>query len=630
MRFVRYCAAALVAACGSQHPAPPPPAAPALSIEISPGEATLDQGATQAFVAHVTGGDLPVAWSAAAGTITRDGTYSPPEAAGTYTVSATAGAMTASAKVTVREVSISISPGSAALAAGDTLLLHADVAGAVDHAVVWSASAGTIDASGAFVAPTAGGIVQITAASRADPSRTASSTITVVPPPPPPPAAAVAISPAAANVEEGAQQKFTATMPVNWSADAGSIDANGVFTAPRAPGAVQVVATSVTDPTRKATAAVLVTVPAVTLTISPVAATVTPDTQLQFTAMGDAHVTWSSDCCAVASDGTFIAPFGYSVVHVAARSVSDPAQTATATITIAPGAAINPAAVTVHPGDRVAFTSTDPAPTWAVAEGAAGGSVTNGVYQAPLDHGGTFHVVTQTASAVVTVLPPDLVDHGGPTLPATRTFAVWWGDMAQWNLDVHAAQELLLRGLGGSDYLRISEQYLRGASATTSFAGHFADTSAAPTTAVDAKTVGAIACSALLAGGAAPATGDVAIVYGSSQLSPAPSWCAWHSSVTCAGVTLFVAFVPNPSGACLKLATAGSCNAMTAQANATASLTAHELIEIMTDPLLNAWVDAAGQEIGDKCEDQPRCVSLSTGAFQLQAEYSNAVHACVP
>ena len=55
----------------------------------------------------------------------------------------------------------------------------------------------------------------------------------------------------------------------------------------------------------------------------------------------------------------------------------------------------------------------------------------------------------------------------------------------------------------------------------------------------------------------------------------------------------------------------------------------HELLEAMTDPLLSAWTDAAGEEIGDKCEE-PRCIALSTGAFQLQAEYSNAIHACAP
>ena len=179
---------------------------------------------------------------------------------------------------------------------------------------------------------------------------------------------------------------------------------------------------------------VVVAVPAVSVSISPVAITVNPDARVQFTAFAagqqDTRVQWSSDCCSpVPQDGAFTAPHAAGTVRLVARSVADPAQSATAAITVQAGSTLDPAAVTLSPGDHVTFTSSDPSATWSVLEGSVGGTIANGVYQAPRDHDGTFHVVAtgnaQTATAVVTVLPADLVDRGGPVVAATRTFAVF-------------------------------------------------------------------------------------------------------------------------------------------------------------------------------------------------------------
>jgi hypothetical protein len=302
-------------------------------------------------------------------------------------------------------------------------------------------------------------------------------------------------------------------------------------------------------------------------------------------------------------------------------------------VTIAKPSGIDPAAVTLLAGASVTLHG---AGGFSVQEGAAGGSVTpEGVYQAPSDAGGTFHVVAAGgAVATITVVPPDLVDRGGPVSPSTRTFAIWWGDPASWPAEVRTTQEQLLGGLDGSDYLALADQYLRGASATTRFYGSFDDLSTPPDSPdkADAQAIGEEACNVLRAGGVTIAEGDLVFVYGGAGLTPAPSWCAWHSYYSCGGATLLVAFVPNVEGSwtCLALGAGESCNAVSTDANATASLTAHEMMESITNPLVGVWTDDAGQEMGDKCEDKPRCVSLSTGEFLLQAEYSNADHACAP
>ena len=57
----------------------------------------------------------------------------------------------------------------------------------------------------------------------------------------------------------------------------------------------------------------------------------------------------------------------------------------------------------------------------------------------------------------------------------------------------------------------------------------------------------------------------------------------------------------------------------------------HELAEAITDPLLNAWYDAGGNEIGDKCawtglED----ITVSGRSFAVQPLWNNKFNECTP
>jgi hypothetical protein len=74
-------------------------------------------------------------------------------------------------------------------------------------------------------------------------------------------------------------------------------------------------------------------------------------------------------------------------------------------------------------------------------------------------------------------------------------------------------------------------------------------------------------------------------------------------------------------------------------ADSTINVTSHEHNEAITDPQLNAWYDAAGYEIGDKCAWDFGSVSGPNGSeynqtinshhYFLQREYSNNGSACV-
>jgi hypothetical protein len=52
-------------------------------------------------------------------------------------------------------------------------------------------------------------------------------------------------------------------------------------------------------------------------------------------------------------------------------------------------------------------------------------------------------------------------------------------------------------------------------------------------------------------------------------------------------------------------------------------------MEAVTDPHLDAWYDKNHAEIADKCNyGYQSCVTLSSGSWQIQSEWSDAIGAC--
>ena len=70
-------------------------------------------------------------------------------------------------------------------------------------------------------------------------------------------------------------------------------------------------------------------------------------------------------------------------------------------------------------------------------------------------------------------------------------------------------------------------------------------------------------------------------------------------------------------------------------ADQTINVTSHEEMEAATDPLLNAWTDSSGQEIGDKCawmfgplDAQGGDVNFNGNDYILQQEWDNSISGC--
>jgi hypothetical protein len=280
--------------------------------------------------------------------------------------------------------------------------------------------------------------------------------------------------------------------------------------------------------------------------------------------------------------------------------------------------------------------SSDSEVTWSIEENPLGstrdGTIdSTGLYTPPQNQSVSFvcHVVatsradpTQSALAVVNVWG-DVIDHGGPVVPASRTFVVWWGDPSSFASDDRSEMEAFLNGLSDSTYLAIADQYLRGAKASTTFGGTFVDTRTPPAGNPPVDTVNNTACGALQTNGIHAADGDIIVVSSASQTT---SYCGWHGWMTCQGHNVLIAYLPaeGVSGFC----SYGQPDCGTGHSPESMSLVsgaAHELIEAMTDPEGTAWY--ASGEVADKCGALV-CVSMPTGTFSVGTLYSNEKHGC--
>jgi hypothetical protein len=247
--------------------------------------------------------------------------------------------------------SVSISPHTVSLLAGQQQQFAAAVNGLSSSRVIWTASGGTINSAGLYTAPSSGGTYTVTAASATSGSGSDSAVVTVAlpTPPPPPTVTKISISPTAVSLQTGAQQQFTALVSgtsntaVTWSASAGTIATNGLYTAPSAAGTYTISAISKADTSKFASAIVIVSAPqTVIVSVSPAAITAHPAQQVQFTAtvsgISNTAVTWSvtQGSGTITQTGLYTAPQGIENDIITATSQGDTTKSARASITLIP------------------------------------------------------------------------------------------------------------------------------------------------------------------------------------------------------------------------------------------------------------------------------------------------------
>ena len=334
-------------------------------------------------------------------------------------------------------VSISLTPLSAVLMASQTQQFTATVTGTADTAVTWSLSpaVGTISGTGLYIAPAAiAGAQNVTvkATSTADPTQSASSTLSLIP-------VTILLTPSTASLTASQAQQFTTTVTgtantgVTWSVSpaVGTISSSGVYTAPASILSAQKVtvkATSTADSTKSAKATISLTPVTVTLAPSTTSLTISQSQQFTATVTGTANtgVTWSLSPAVgtVSSSGVYTAPASIASaqnVTVKATSTADPTKSATAAVTLNPpvNVTVSPASVTLAQSQTQTFSATvtntgNTAVTWSLSP-VVGSITAAGLYTAPASIASPQTVTvkatsvadaTKSASAAVTLNPP--------------------------------------------------------------------------------------------------------------------------------------------------------------------------------------------------------------------------------
>ncbi len=338
--------------------------------------------------------------------------------------------------------SVTFSPASATLAVNATDFFSATVQGtATNTAVTWTASSGTITSAGVYTAPAKTGSATITATSVADATKSASAKVTIVAAPPA--VSSISVTPVNASIVTGATKQLTATIQgttsnksVTWKTSAGTISANGLFTAPTTAGTATITATSAADNTKSATATITFAAPVVnSVTVSPATATVLTGATEQFSAtvqgtVSNKSISWSTSSGTISSAGVFTAGGTPGTATITVTSLADPTKTAKAIVTIAApvvnSVTISPVAASIATGGTQQFTASvsgtvsNKGITWSTSAGAisAGGLLT-----APAAAGKVTVTATsladktKSASAIVTVSAPTVT--GVSISPAT-------------------------------------------------------------------------------------------------------------------------------------------------------------------------------------------------------------------
>jgi hypothetical protein len=181
------------------------------------------------------------------------------------------------------------------------------------------------------------------------------STSSSNPPGSPPPSSPtiISVSPACtpSTIAVNATSQCTATVTgtgsyssaVTWSANGGTVNARGVFTAPASAGTVMVTATSTQDPTKSGTATVTVQAPSSTITsvqvaCNPSTVSTNATSQCSATVTGtgtySSAVTWAASGGTIDASGLFTAPATAAAVTITATSVQDTTKSGKATVTV--------------------------------------------------------------------------------------------------------------------------------------------------------------------------------------------------------------------------------------------------------------------------------------------------------
>ena len=230
----------------------------------------------------------------------------------------------------------------------------------------------------------------------------------------------------------------------------------------------------------------------------------------------------------------------------------------------------------------------------------------------------------RTGHPAATVGSGNLIDNSGPVEDTPRVYVVYWG----WGSDPSGEQSYLnnfLSSVGGTSWLATVHQY-GGGWQSGLLSGTWSDSASVPSSPSDAQIQSEAVRAANHFGTGKSYNVEIVVATPTGHSTPGfgTQWCAYHGTLgSLANVTYTDLPYITDAGA--------SCGANTVSGNldGVSIVEGHELAESITDPLLNAWIDSSGAEIGDKCAWQNlSLLQTSNGSYAVQPLWSNAIGGC--
>src|SRR5262245_4124813 len=204
--------------------------------------------------------------------------------------------------------------------------------------------------------------------------------------------------------------------------------------------------------------------------------------------------------------------------------------------------------------------------------------------------------------------------HGGPVMKANPVpiYIIWYGNWAGTGSNTAATTSLVehfIGTLGGTPYETIATTYgdtTGNVSGNVSFAGH---TFVNNTQNLTDRRLQTTVRNALTSGALPTDANAVYLVLSSSNINETSGfctrYCGFHTHATLNGADIKYGFIGNPdrcpSGCEIQTTGPNSPSTGVGGADGMINVIAHEQFEAITDPDLNAWFDASGQENSDKC-----------------------------
>jgi hypothetical protein len=241
--------------------------------------------------------------------------------------------------------------------------------------------------------------------------------------------------------------------------------------------------------------------------------------------------------------------------------------------------------------------------------------------------------VANAAAPKVVATTPNLTRHGGNAMSVTNIYSIYWGSSFPTS-GYAASVDRFLTDIGSSGYNSVTTQYMPTATPNfMTFKGSFSDAGTPPASSPTTASILAEVYKVVTAAGKTIDPQGLYMVFTNNFPSKA-NFCAWHGAGSVnRSATFTIAYQPY-------LGTMAGCSAATYLAGfksktspavpaveSVANVASHEIYETVTDPLLNAWYDSTGAEIGDKCAWKN---ATTVAGYSVQTEWDNSITGCKP